>query len=38
VSADRFIRWRVGDRLFPAQTFEKQFRRPDLVSKALSIQ
>jgi hypothetical protein len=31
----RMIRWRVGDRLFPAEQYEAQFKRPDLVARAL---
>jgi len=31
----QFIHWRVGDQLFPAEAYEKQFHRPDLVQKAL---
>jgi WD40 repeat protein len=34
--AAKYIRWRVGDRLYAAAQFEKQFHRPDLVRKALS--
>jgi WD40 repeat protein len=33
--AKRFIRWRVGDKLLPAETYEKTFHRPDMVRKAL---
>lgn len=33
--AAKFIHWRVGDTLFPAATYQKQFHRPDLVEKAL---
>ncbi len=33
--AAKFIRWRVGDQLYPAAKFETQFHRPDLVRKAL---
>jgi hypothetical protein len=29
------IRWRVGDRLFPAEQYEAQFKRPDLVARAV---
>jgi WD40 repeat protein len=31
----RFIRWRVGDKLFSAETYERVFHRPDLVQKTL---
>lgn len=31
----RFIRWRVGDQLMPAPTYEGTFYRPDLVQKSL---
>ncbi len=31
----RFIRWRVGDQLMPAATYEGTFYRPDLVEKSL---
>jgi len=31
----RFLQWRVGEELFPAQRHEKAQRRPDLVAKAL---
>ena len=34
--AKQFIRWRVGEKLFPAETYERQFHRPDLVQKALA--
>lgn len=33
--AGRFIRWRAGDRLFPAERYETTFRRPDLIAKVL---
>jgi hypothetical protein len=33
--AGAFIRWRVGDQLFPAEIYEKTFHRPDRVRKAL---
>lgn len=33
--AKRFIRWRVGDELFPAERYESTFHRPDLVQKTL---
>jgi WD40 repeat protein len=35
VGASRFIRWRVGDQLAPAATYETTFHRPDLVEKSL---
>lgn len=34
--AVRYIRWRVGDRLLPAESYAKEFNRPDIVKKALS--
>jgi hypothetical protein len=33
--AGQFIRWRVGDQLLPAETYERTFHRPDLVQKSL---
>lgn len=33
--AASFIRWRVGDTLFSAETYERIFHRPDLVQKTL---
>ncbi|MEK6408410.1 MAG: PQQ-binding-like beta-propeller repeat protein [Acidobacteriota bacterium] len=33
--AGRFIRWRVGDQLAPAASYEGTFRRPNLVAQAL---
>ncbi|HLG13886.1 MAG TPA: WD40 repeat domain-containing protein [Blastocatellia bacterium] len=33
--AARFIRWRVGDQLAPATTYEGTFHRPDLVEESL---
>jgi WD40 repeat protein len=33
--AEKFIRWRVGDQLFPVAKYSKQFHRPNLVQKAL---
>ena len=35
--AARYIRWRVGDKLLPAETYTKEFNRPDLVQKALQV-
>ncbi len=35
--AARFIRWRVGDKLLPAEAYAKEFNRPDLVQKAMQI-
>jgi WD40 repeat protein len=35
--ADRFIRWREGDRLLPAKSRARKFRRPDLVAKSLRV-
>jgi WD40 repeat protein len=35
VGASRFIRWRVGDQLAPAATYEGTFHRADLVEKSL---
>jgi WD40 repeat protein len=32
---ERFLRWRVGERLYPASKFAPQFHRPDLVQQAL---
>jgi WD40 repeat protein len=34
-NAARFIRWRVGERLLPAERYLRRFRRPDLVQQAL---
>ncbi len=34
--AGRFIRWRVGNDLFPVEAYEAVFHRPDLVRKALA--
>jgi WD40 repeat protein len=34
-NGDRYIRWQVGDELYPAEKYSKQFKRPDLVAKAL---
>jgi len=31
----RLVTWRVGGELFPLESYEKQFHRPDLVAKAL---
>jgi uncharacterized SAM-binding protein YcdF (DUF218 family) len=31
----RYIRWRVGDRLYPARAFARRFHKPGLVAKAL---
>ncbi|MDQ3010062.1 MAG: PQQ-binding-like beta-propeller repeat protein, partial [Acidobacteriota bacterium] len=33
--ATRYIRWRVGDKLLPAESYAKEFNRPDLVIKAI---
>ncbi len=33
--AARFIRWRAGGSLFPAEKYETTYHRPDLVEKAL---
>ena len=33
--AERFMRWRVGDRILPAEAYASTFRRPDLVQAAL---
>ncbi len=35
--AARYIRWRVDGKLLPAETYAKEFNRPDLVSKAISV-
>lgn len=37
LGAEKFIRWRVGDKLLPAAAYAKEFNRPDLVQKALLI-
>jgi len=34
--AGRFIHWRVGDRVLPADSYDGEFRRPDRVEAALS--
>ncbi len=34
-NAARFLRWRVGDKLLPAESYAKEFNRPDLVMKAI---
>lgn len=34
--ADRYIRWRLGDKVLSAEAYAKEFNRPDLVQKALS--
>jgi len=31
----RMVMWRVGNQLFPLESYEKTFHRPDLVAKAL---
>ncbi|MCW3095147.1 MAG: repeat-containing protein [Chthonomonadaceae bacterium] len=31
-----YLRWQVGDRLLPAERFEKRYHRPDRVQAALS--
>jgi hypothetical protein len=36
-NAARYIRWRVGDKLLPAEAYAKEFHRPDLVQKALQV-
>lgn len=33
--AERFIRWRVGNQLFPAEKYKSQFRKLDLAQKVL---
>lgn len=33
--AARYMRWRVGDKIFPAEAYASTFRRPDLVREAL---
>lgn len=35
LGAEKLVRWRVGDKLFPASEYSKRFNRPDLVQKAL---
>jgi WD40 repeat protein len=32
---EKFIRWRVGDRLFPAQKFKTEMHRSDLIAQVL---
>lgn len=34
--AAKFVRWRVGNKLFPASRYAKRFLRPDVVRRALS--
>lgn len=36
--AARYIRWRVGDKLLPAEAHAKEFNRPELALKALQAQ
>lgn len=33
---EKYIRWRIGDELFPAAKFAAKFRRPDKVAAALA--
>jgi WD40 repeat protein len=33
--AARVIRWRIGDRLLPAETYESTFHRPEVLQRAL---
>ena len=33
---EKYIRWRVGDKLLPAAEYSARFRRPDLVEKMLA--
>lgn len=35
--ASRYIRWRVGDKLLPAEAYAREFNRPDLALKALQM-
>jgi hypothetical protein len=35
--AARYIRWRVGDKLLPAEAYAKEFNRPDIALKALQV-
>jgi WD40 repeat protein len=35
---EQWIRWRMGDKLLPATTFRKTYRRSDLVKSALAFQ
>lgn len=35
-AAEKFLRWRAGTNLKPAQAFAPQFRRPDQIAKALA--
>lgn len=34
-AADRYVRFRLGDTLFPGESFQARYYRPDLVQKAL---
>ncbi|MBV9867849.1 MAG: caspase family protein [Abitibacteriaceae bacterium] len=34
--ADRFVKFRLGDATFPAESFQARYYRPDLIRKALS--
>lgn len=34
--ATRFIRWCIGDQVYPATQYEQRFHRPDLVRQAMS--
>lgn len=36
VGIEKFIRWRVGDELFPVAKFQTAMRRPDLIAQILS--
>jgi hypothetical protein len=35
-SADRYVRFRIGSTLYPAESFQARYYRPDLVRQALS--
>lgn len=34
--SERFISWRVGDKIFPAEKFKAQMHRPDLIAQVLA--
>ena len=33
---EKFIRWRVGEELFPDEKFKTERHRPDLIARALT--
>jgi WD40 repeat protein len=35
-NVESFIRWRLGEELYPAEKFKTAYKRPDMVAKALS--